>query len=81
MQATIQPTEIRSLILACVYITLDNNPDLSSYTFSMYTLQKHRLTKSYLQSKKLKEEAAEYLPEFFNPELRYLIEHKIVEEK
>lgn len=48
MKACIEPVEMRSLILSCVYITLENNSDLSSYTFSIYTVQKHRLTKSYI---------------------------------
>jgi len=43
--------------MGCVYMTLENNLDLNSYTFSWYSIQKHRLTKSYLESKKLKEES------------------------
>lgn len=66
LKGTIIPIEIRSLILGCVYMTLESNLDLNSYTFSWYTIQKHRLTKSYIESKKLKEEAVEYLREFID---------------
>ena len=57
----IDPIEIRSLILCCLYMTLENNADLQSYRFSCYTVKKHRLTKNFLESKKLKEEYKEFL--------------------
>lgn len=48
LKSVINPVQMRSLILGCVYMTLENNQDLNSYTFSLYTVQKHRLTKSFI---------------------------------
>ena len=55
LRAAIEPLDMRNLILCAVYMTLENNPDLNSYTFSASTVQKHRLTKSFLEAKKLRE--------------------------
>lgn len=72
---------MRSLILECVYITMDSNPDLGSYIFSLYTIQKHRQTRALLELKKIKDDAIEYLSEFIDAEMRYLVELRVVEEK
>jgi hypothetical protein len=73
MKSGIKAIEIRSLILGCVFETLDSNNDLSNYIFNTRTIQMHRLTKDYLKSKKLKEESIKNLPEFIDPELKYLL--------
>ena len=72
---------MRNLILCSAYPTLENNPDLNSYTFSITTVQKHRLTKSFLESKKLREECIDYLGEFIEKELKYLVQERLIEEK
>jgi hypothetical protein len=81
MKSQIQPTEVRSLILGCVFVTLENNPDLNSYIFNTQTIQMHRLAKYFIESKKLKDESIEHLPEFICPELAYLAQNKVIEEK
>ena len=70
---------MRNLILCSVYMTLENNPDLNSYTFSAYTVQKHRLTKSFCEAKKLREESIDFLGEFISNELKYLVQAKMIE--
>ena len=81
LRSSIQPLDMRNLILCSVYITLENNPDLNSYTFSIYTIQKHRLAKSFLEAKKLKEECIDHLAQFVEVELSYLVQAKLIEEK
>lgn len=79
LRSAIEPLDMRNLILCAVYMTMENNPDLNSYMFSIYTVQKHRLTKSFLEGKKLREESIEYLGEFISSELKYLVQIKLIE--
>ena len=81
LRSQIDPIEIRSLILCCLYMTLENNFDLQDYSFSCYTIKKHRLTRSFLEAKKLKEEYKEFLVEFIEVGLIFLAQNNIIEDK
>lgn len=54
LRASLNPVEIRTLVLCCLYLTLENNADLNSYTFTSITIRKHRLTKNFLEEKGLR---------------------------
>ena len=49
LMTAVNSLEIRTLVLCCLYLTLESNADIRSFTFTEATIKKHRMTKNFLE--------------------------------